>query len=64
MTGDTFFYERFHEYDEEGEVMFVQLRMNEQGDLVPWTNDEEHGTIEIYLGSVIWMLMKFIRPGP
>ncbi|KAH0360227.1 hypothetical protein KCU65_g9539, partial [Aureobasidium melanogenum] len=41
VTGETVFYERFHEYDEEGEVLFVQLRINEQGELVPWTNDEE-----------------------
>lgn len=37
------FYERFHEYDEEGEALFVQLRMSEQGELVPWINDEEDG---------------------
>lgn len=43
VTGEMVFYERFHEYDEEGEVLFVQLRMSEQGELVPWINDEEDG---------------------
>ncbi|KAG9856050.1 hypothetical protein KCU98_g1232, partial [Aureobasidium melanogenum] len=41
VTGEMVFYERFYEYDEEGEVLFVQLRMNEQGELVLWTKDEE-----------------------
>ncbi|KAG9695528.1 hypothetical protein KCU95_g8475, partial [Aureobasidium melanogenum] len=41
VTGEMVFYERFHEYDEEGEALFVQLRMSEQGELVPWINDEE-----------------------
>ncbi|KAG9529453.1 hypothetical protein KCU93_g3478, partial [Aureobasidium melanogenum] len=40
VTGETVFYERFYEYDEEGEILFVQLRMDKQGELVPWTNDE------------------------
>jgi len=43
VTGEMVFYERFYEYDEEGEVLFVQLRMNEQGELVLWTKDEEDG---------------------
>lgn len=43
VTGEMVFYERFHEYDEEGEALFVQLRMSEQGELVPWINDEEDG---------------------
>ncbi|CAD0095081.1 unnamed protein product [Aureobasidium vineae] len=41
VTGEKIFYERFHEYDEEGEVLFVQLRMDEEGELIPWTKDEE-----------------------
>ncbi|KAG9662819.1 hypothetical protein KCU64_g1708, partial [Aureobasidium melanogenum] len=50
VTGETVFYERFHEHDEEEEeVLFVQLRMNEQGELVRCTNDEEDGIKQIYL---------------
>ncbi|KAH0270505.1 hypothetical protein KCU91_g8010, partial [Aureobasidium melanogenum] len=41
VTVEMVFYEKSHEYGEEGEVLFVQLRMSEQGELVPWINDEE-----------------------
>ncbi|KAK6000508.1 hypothetical protein QM012_003754 [Aureobasidium pullulans] len=57
LTGEKVFYERFHEYDEEGEVLFVQLRVNDQGELVPWANDEEDGTEKIYLESMTRRLM-------
>lgn len=64
VTGETFFYERFHVYDEEGEVLFVQLRMNEQGELVPWTNDEGDGIKRVYLKIVTWMLIRPRKSGP
>ncbi|CAD0088343.1 unnamed protein product [Aureobasidium mustum] len=63
VTGETLFYERFHAYDEEQEILFVQLRRDEQGDLVPWTKDEEDGTKEICLKSMALMLIRCRRPG-
>jgi hypothetical protein len=46
-TGEILYYERFHCYEDEGEVLFVQMRMNETGELVPWTTDDEDGTTKI-----------------
>jgi hypothetical protein len=48
VTGEKLYYERFHAYEEEGEVLFVQMRMNEHGDLVPWTTEVEDGTTKIH----------------
>lgn len=31
------------------ETLFVQLRRNEQGELVPWTNDEEKIPLYIFV---------------
>jgi hypothetical protein len=50
-TGEILYYERFHCYEEEGEVLFVQMRMCENGELVPWTTDDEDGTSKIYGNS-------------
>jgi hypothetical protein len=64
VTGEMVFYERFHEYDEEGEILFVQLRMDEQGELVPWTNDEGDGIKQVYLKIVTLILIRPRRSGP
>ncbi|KAI5198026.1 hypothetical protein E4T39_06962 [Aureobasidium subglaciale] len=40
-TGETLFYERFHIYEDDGEVLFVQQRKNERGQFVPYTSEEE-----------------------
>jgi hypothetical protein len=48
VTGEKLYYERFHVYEEEGEVLFVQMRMNEHGELDPWTTEDEDGTTKIH----------------
>jgi hypothetical protein len=48
MTGEELYYERFHVYGDEGEVLFVQMRLNEHGELVPWTTEDEDGTTKIH----------------
>lgn len=47
VTGETLYYERFHVFENEGEVLFVQLRATDDGELVPWTIDSEDGTAKI-----------------
>ena len=47
VTGETLIYEKFHTYEDEGEVLYVQLRVTEDGVLVPWTKDTEDGTTKI-----------------
>jgi hypothetical protein len=53
-TGEILYYERFHCYEEEGEVLFVQMRMDEHGQLVPWTTDIEDGTTRINAHGETW----------
>jgi hypothetical protein len=47
VTGEKLYYERFHVFEEEGEVLFVQMRMNKHGELVSWTTEDEDGTTKI-----------------
>jgi len=44
VTGEILHYERYHVFEDEGEVLFVQLRLTNDGELVPWTIDSEDGT--------------------
>lgn len=62
-TGEELYYERFHAYEDEGEVLFVQMRMNEHGELVPWTTKDEDGTTKIHTMIITWMLMDYSRRG-
>ena len=60
VTGEILYYERFHTFEEEGEVLFVQLRMTDDGELVPWTIDSEDGTVVIR-GNDVDMLSEEIQ---
>jgi len=48
VTGEILHYERFHVFEDEGQVLFVQLRVTDDGELVPWTIDSEDGTAKIF----------------
>jgi hypothetical protein len=47
----------------EGEALFVQMRMNKHGELVPWATEDEDGTTKIHTMIITWMLMDYSRRG-
>lgn len=47
VSVEILYYERFHVYEDEGEVLFMQLRATDDGELVPWTIDSEDGIAKI-----------------
>jgi hypothetical protein len=61
MTGEELYYERFHVYEDKGEVLFVQMRLNEHGELVPWTPEDEDILPRFIQMFTTWMLMDYSR---
>lgn len=49
VSGKILYYERPYVVEEEAEVLFVQLRMTEKHELVPYTKDSEDGTTKIQI---------------
>jgi hypothetical protein len=50
VSGGILYYERLYVLEEEeAEVTFVQLRMTDGGELVPYTKDNEDGTTKIHM---------------
>jgi hypothetical protein len=48
----------FHVYEDAGEVLFVQMRMSENGESVLWTTDNEGGTTKTYDHGALWGLQE------